>query len=82
MTISKSGGETKVDDRQKWWQGAPLSALLYINVRRFRFGLVFKARRLLYRSTLGLRVIKKEKDLVVQAVGVAVHILLLYYSQA
>jgi len=28
--------------------------------RRFRDGLVFKAHRLLYRSTLGLRVIKKQ----------------------
>ena len=31
------------------------------NVKRFRGGLVFKARRLLYHSTLGWRVIKKEK---------------------
>jgi len=30
-------------------------------VKRFRSGLVFKAHRLLYHSTLGLRVIKKEK---------------------
>ena len=29
--------------------------------QRFRGGLVFKAHRLLYHSTLGLRVIKKEK---------------------
>jgi len=37
---------------------------LYRNVQRFRGGLVFKARRLLYHSTLGLRVIKKmKKDL-------------------
>jgi hypothetical protein len=33
------------------------------NVQRFRGGLVFKAHRLLYHSTLGLRVIKKEKAL-------------------
>ena len=33
--------------------------LLYINVQRFRGGLVFKAHRLVYDSTLGLRVIKK-----------------------
>jgi len=30
-------------------------------VKRFRGGLVFKAHRLLYHSTLGLRVIKKKK---------------------
>jgi len=30
-------------------------------VKRFRGGLVFKAHRLLYHSTLGWRVIKKEK---------------------
>ena len=30
------------------------------NVQRFRGGLVFKAHRLLYHSTLGLRVIKKK----------------------
>ena len=36
--------------------------LLYRNVQRFRGGLVFKAHRLLYQSTLGLRVIKKKKS--------------------
>jgi hypothetical protein len=35
--------------------------LMHINVQRFRGGLVFKAHRLLYHSTLGLRVIKKKK---------------------
>ena len=38
------------------------------NVKRFRGGLVFKAHRLLYHSTLGLRVInkkRKKKELVV-----------------
>ena len=30
-------------------------------MKRFRRGLVFKAHRLLYHSTLGLRVIKKKK---------------------
>jgi len=34
--------------------------LLFRNVKRFRGGLVCKAHRLLYRSTLGLRVIKKK----------------------
>jgi len=31
------------------------------NVQRFRGGLVFKAHRLVYHSTLGLRVINKKK---------------------
>ena len=31
------------------------------NVKRFRGGLVFKAHRLLYHSTLGLRVIKRKR---------------------
>jgi len=44
--------------------------LLYRNVQRFRGGLVFKAHRLLYHSTLGLRVIKKKKNL---ESGVGVH---------
>ena len=35
--------------------------LLYRNVKRFRGRHVFKAQRLLYHSTLGLRVIKKKK---------------------
>ena len=35
--------------------------LLRRNVKRFRGGLVCKAHRLLYHSTLGLRVIKKKK---------------------
>ena len=32
------------------------------NVKRFRDGLVFKAHRLLYHSTLGLRVMKRERE--------------------
>ena len=39
------------------------------NVKRFRGGLVSKAQRLLYRPTLGLRVIKKKKKVEVQGVG-------------
>jgi len=35
--------------------------LLYRNAQRLRGGLVFKDHRLLYHSTLGLRVIKKIK---------------------
>ena len=34
---------------------------LYMNVQRFRGGLVFKAHELLYHSTLGSRVLKKRK---------------------
>ena len=37
--------------------------LLYINVQRFRGGLVFKTHRLLYHSTLGLIVIKQQKKI-------------------
>ena len=36
--------------------------LLYVNVQRFREGLVFKAHRLLHHSALGSRVIKKKKS--------------------
>ena len=35
--------------------------LLRTNVKRFRGGLVFKAHRLVYHSTLGWRVIKKKE---------------------
>jgi len=35
--------------------------LVFRNVKRFQGGLVFKAHRLFYHSTLGLRVIKKKK---------------------
>ena len=37
------------------------------NAKRFRGGLVFKAHRLLYRSALGLRVIKKKTRRLVRA---------------
>jgi len=49
--------------------------VLVQHVKRFRGGLVFKAHRLLYHSTLGLRVIKKKKkrsSFVVQAPAIAV----------
>jgi len=39
-------------------------------VQWFRSGLVFKAHRLLYHSTLGLRVIKKKKKEMWHATGV------------
>ena len=32
------------------------------NVKRFRGGLVFKAHRLVYHSTLGWRIIKKKEE--------------------
>ena len=38
---------------------------------RFRGGLVFKAHRLLYHSTLGLRLIKKKKNRLLPAVGIS-----------
>ena len=42
-------------------RGVPESPDLGL-VKRFRGGLVFKAHRLVYHSTLGLRVIKKKKN--------------------
>ena len=42
------------------WKGVR-EQLLRRNVKRFRGGLVFKAHRLLYHSTLGWREIKKKK---------------------
>jgi len=38
-----------------------VNQLLHRNVQRFQGGLVFKAHRLLYHSTLGLGVIKKKE---------------------
>ena len=45
------------------WGVLPWKARLQAhgNVQRFRGGLVFKAHRLVYHSTLGVRVIKKKK---------------------
>ena len=40
-----------------------VGTLPYINVQRFRGGLVFNAHRLVYHSTLGLRGIKKKKKI-------------------
>ena len=56
-----SGGE--VDHRGAKCHGrATIQVpLLYRNVQRFRDGFVFKVHRLLYTSTLGLRVIKKNR---------------------
>jgi len=47
-------------DRDALWRVEGLEQLLHRNVQRFRGGLVVKAHRLLYHSTLGLRVIKKK----------------------
>jgi len=43
------------------WNQQVMSQPSRLNVQRFRGGLVVKAHRLLYHSTLGLRVIKKKK---------------------
>jgi len=48
--------------------GSGLRASGRRNVKRFRGGLVFKAHRLVYHSTLGLRVIKKRKKIKVTRV--------------
>ena len=57
--------------------------LLHRNVQRFRSGLVFKAYRLLYHSTLGLRVIKKKRRARPQQRACGIHyIFRLHYSQA
>ena len=40
---------------------AGVAPLLHRNVQRFRGGLVFQAHRLVYHSTLGLRVMKKKQ---------------------
>ena len=44
-----------------------------LGVQRFRGGLVFKARRLLYHSTLGSRVINKKRSIVGHALFLALH---------
>jgi len=41
-------------------RGAHAEGCVTAHVKRFRGGLVFKPHRLLYHSTLGLRVIKKK----------------------
>ena len=49
-----------------------IKKLLHRNVKRFRGGLVFKAHRLLYHSTLGVRVIKKKEEDVARGVAAVV----------
>ena len=44
-----------------WCMLQGLGFRIYGHVKRFRGGLVFKAHRLVYHSTLGWRVIKKKK---------------------
>ena len=56
--------QTKLSCSTEWLDATRASIqeqLLRMNVKRFRSGLVFKAHRLLFHSTLGLRVIKKKK---------------------
>ena len=47
------------DAEERWWLSMSEQLLRRI-VKRFRGGRVFKARRLVYHSTLGSRVIKKK----------------------
>ena len=47
--------------------------LLRRNLRRFRGGLVFQANRLMYHSTLGLRVIQKKKKKIPASRAIACH---------
>ena len=46
-----------------WRASQPVRETRGRNVKRFQGGLVFKAHRLLYHSTLGLRVIKKKNKI-------------------
>ena len=55
------GATLKFECRVEGWC---LKEALHINVQRFRGGLVFKAHRLLYHSTVGLRGIKKKTPIV------------------
>ena len=60
------GGDAElelVDSLDPFSEGIVFSVLLGRNVERFRGGLVFKAHRLLYHSTLGSKVRKKREGL-------------------
>ena len=58
-----SDSEARIDCRMiDFAHVFPSEEVLHINVQRFRGGLVFKAHRRLYCSTLGLRVIKKRRS--------------------
>jgi len=58
---SNQGSKKKQDCRHGQGRGHGHDRPVTRNVKRFRGGLVFKALRLLYHSTLGLRAIKKKK---------------------
>ena len=58
----ESGGVEEEHRRLHFLMVLRQHQLPHRNVQRFRGGLVFKAHRLLYHSTLGLRVIKKKKN--------------------
>ena len=60
---------TQVDNRVHLRTVLNLKTTICRNVKRFRGGLLFKAHRRLYHSTLRLRVIKKEKKLWEGALG-------------
>ena len=59
--FSSSHAGVAVQIRQLWSGKQPVPTKSVRNVKRFRRGLVFEAHRLLYHSTLDLRVIKKKK---------------------
>jgi len=58
--VDRSNGACNPRLTKPWWL-ANKPRLLRRNVKRFQGGLVFKAHRLMYHSTLGLRAIKKKK---------------------
>ena len=59
--LSTNGRHPTTEDRGSV-QLSISEQLLGRNVKQFRGGLVLKAHRLVYRSTLGLRVIKKKRE--------------------
>ena len=60
MRFHSSTSSSHSTCRQAKGERVNIEQLLRRNVKRFRGGLVFKAHRLLYHSSLGLRVIKKK----------------------
>jgi len=60
-TQLKAQGPSRTCNKSKKKKKGSDLQLLHRNEQRFRGGLVFKAHRLLYHSTLGLREIKKKK---------------------
>ena len=53
--------EASLHARGPFWQVSEVRYERDRTLQRFRDGLVFKAHRLLYHSTLGLKIIKKKK---------------------